>query len=91
MRYFLSVVCLVIVHWAMSQQDQFNFEEAWEAVYQAEMQYLPKSARAKVDSIYEAADRFNEPEHLSKALIYQSKFFLILEKDGEKKLPASEN
>lgn len=86
MRYFLSVVCFLIIHLAQAQQGPFDFDQAWEEVYKAELQFLPKTASTRVDSIYQVAARINEPRQLTKALIYQAKYSLLLEEESHKKL-----
>ena len=86
MKYFLSVVCFVVAHWVVAQGNDFDFDKAWEEVYKAELQYLPKSADQKADSIYQAAVRLNRPEHQVRALVHQAKYALLIEEEAHQGL-----
>src|SRR5690606_38747167 len=66
--------------------DENPYPRFWNTVQKYELQGLPKSAAALVDSIYEQAKKeVNQPQ-LVKALIYKSKFMLILEEDAQLKV-----
>lgn len=66
------------------QQASFDYAEAWEEVYRLELRGLPRSASKKVDSIYSTAvaNEAYTPQRI-KAVIYQSKFLLLLQEDAQ--------
>lgn len=70
----------------LAQEKDFDFENAWELVSRLEIQGLPKSAMAKVDSIYSAAKKANAKDQVLKSVIYQSKFILLLEEEAQQKV-----
>lgn len=69
---------------AFAQQAETYYAKSWLKIYQYELDELPKSALALVDSIYIKASTDNNEQQLIKALIYQSKFLLTLQEDAKR-------
>jgi hypothetical protein len=89
MKYLISFLILFLISLnGLAQEKDFDFEAVWELVSRLEVQGLPKSAMAKVDSIYSAAKAVNEKDQVLKSVIYQSKFILLLEEEAQQKVLA---
>ena len=87
MKYLISFLILFSISFnGIAQEREFDFESAWELVSRLEIQGLPKSALAKVDSIYLAAKEANARDQVLKSVIYQSKFILLLEEEAQQKV-----
>lgn len=71
---------------AFSQENKDFYNQKWLKVYRLELKDLPKSALEVVDSIFNYAKASQNDEQRLKALLYQSKFALILEEDAELKV-----
>jgi uncharacterized protein YfaS (alpha-2-macroglobulin family) len=59
-----------------------NYPNAWKEIEALDNQGLPKSALAKVDSLYIVAKKDENPSQVVKTLIYKSKYLAQLEEDG---------
>ncbi|WP_419213858.1 alpha-2-macroglobulin family protein [Maribacter sp. X9] len=64
-------------------QNNDPFESLWKKVQKLEEQALTKSALNEVENIYEKAKADKNEGQLIKALLYKSKFSLILEEDAQ--------
>ncbi|MFT6216202.1 MAG: hypothetical protein ACJAS3_002610, partial [Roseivirga sp.] len=65
MKYLISFLILFLISLnGLAQEKDFDFEAVWELVSRLEVQGLPKSAMAKVDSIYSAAKAVNEKDQV---------------------------
>jgi uncharacterized protein YfaS (alpha-2-macroglobulin family) len=64
----------------------FDYGQAWEEVYLLELHGLPESASQKVDSIYTFAKQHADGQQRIKAIIYQSKFLMLLADDSQNKV-----
>lgn len=82
MRYFLfSLVFLFSV--SVFAQD---YEKHWNKVYAFELDGKTKSASEEVEKIYKKAKKDKNDEQIIKAFLYQSKFILSLQEDGQSKV-----
>jgi len=77
---------LHLVSHGQQGKSKAEFFHLWKNVYQYELKGLPKSASQVVDSIYQIAQQKDYDQHKLKAVIYQSKFILILDENGEDRL-----
>src|SRR5271154_4020192 len=59
------------------------YAKHWSQVYKYELKDLPKSSLSVVDTIYERAKHERNIPQVTKALIYQSKFALVLNENAE--------
>lgn len=59
-----------------------NYDELWEKVIEFENQKKPKSALAEVEKIYAKATREKKTIHLTKAIIYKSKFLMQTQEES---------
>ncbi len=57
MKYFLSVICFAIVHFAVAQQPAFDYDLAWEDVYIAELRWILYMKRPAANK-----NRFSKPK-----------------------------
>jgi hypothetical protein len=69
---------------AKAQKDNDFYRTRWSDVYKNEVVDLPKSALKIVDTIYNRAKKDKNITEITKALLYQSKFALILEENSER-------
>ncbi len=67
-------------------QSQNSYTSMWEQVYQFELESLPKSALKIVEKIYSSAKKENNTIQITKAIIYKSKFALLLEENAQLKI-----
>jgi TonB-dependent SusC/RagA subfamily outer membrane receptor len=74
MKTIFTLLCIAITGAVVAQHDFYN--KKWSQVYRHEASSLPQSALKVVDEIYAQAKREQNIPHLTKALIYQSKFGL---------------
>ena len=87
MKYTAFIIVFLMMNSAVNaQHKKFNFDQSWERVYHLELQGRPKSAAPIVDSIYTAAKKHNQPNQVIQALIYQSKFILLVEENAQRKV-----
>ena len=63
-----------------------NYQKDWKQVEQFELDNLPKSALEIVETIYKKAKNDTNSPQIVKALLYKSKFALILQEDAELKV-----
>ncbi len=69
-----------------AQQKPVPYAAYWQRVQKHELARLPKSAAAVVDTIFSLAQKEENSPQRIKALLYQSKFSLILEEDAQLKI-----
>jgi len=77
------VTMLILFSTQLSAQNEYDYAKQWRVVEQFEIKNLPKSALEEVNKIYEAAVKNNEAVQLVKALMYQSKFALMVTEDAQ--------
>lgn len=83
----LSLLLFVIFSSLLyAQQKPVPYAAFWQRVQKHELARLPKSAAAVVDTIYALAEKEKNSSQRIKALLYQSKFSLILEEDAQLKI-----
>lgn len=82
MKHKLFLLFIVILP-VVTQAQNNHYEQLWKTVEQFEMDGLPKSALKIVDDISKQADKDHNTTQQIKALIYKSKFTLILEEDAQ--------
>lgn len=83
MRYFLfSLVTFLCFSKGFAQ----NYDKLWNKVYGYELDGKTLSASKEVDKIYSRAKKNKNEEQIIKAFLYQSKFILALEHDGQTKV-----
>ena len=63
-----------------------RYQQLWEKVYAFEVESLPKSALEIVEQIYTKAQKEENTPQIIKALLYKSKFTLLLEDDAQLKV-----
>lgn len=80
MKKVLTILSLIII---ITTQAQQNFEKQWKIVEAFELEGKTKSANEMVGTIYKKAKKKNNSNQLIKALLYQSKFALVLQEDAE--------
>jgi hypothetical protein len=85
MRSLLLFISFFLCCLAGFAQTDF-YSSKWSSVYKHEINDLPKSAVAVVDSIYVKAKKDNNFTQVVRALVYQSKFAMTLEEDAELKV-----
>ena len=76
----------MIILFATNINAQESYKDLWLEVERLEVNNLPKSAKNKVDNIYTKATAAANTSQIIKALVYQSKFALILEEDAQLKV-----
>ncbi|HYC84699.1 MAG TPA: hypothetical protein VEB86_05725, partial [Chryseosolibacter sp.] len=81
MRILILFTFLLAALTATAQKDFYT--QQWSEVYKHEIKGLPKSALEAVDTIYSTAKKQGNITELTKALLYQSKFAVILEENSE--------
>ncbi|MFD0993154.1 alpha-2-macroglobulin family protein [Tenacibaculum geojense] len=82
----LTPILLTLFLFSITLNAQENYEELWSEVHKYELDNLPKSALKVVENIYKKADLTNNSPQIIKALIFKSKFSLILEEDAQLKI-----
>jgi hypothetical protein len=82
MKHNISLFFILLFSFIAQAQTQ-DYNKLWKTVEQFEMDGLPKSALKIVDDISKQADKDHNTTQQVKALIYKSKFTLILEEDAQ--------
>src|SRR5688572_5813049 len=82
MRFTVIISLLLILHLSANAQSSF-YSRRWSEVYKNELKDLPRSALKIVDTIYYKAKKDANITEITKALLYQSKFALILQENAE--------
>ncbi len=83
MKKVLTILSLIIITATQAQQ---NFEKHWKTVENFELEGKTTSANEIVNTIYKKAKKRNNSNQLIKALLYQSKFALVLQEEAELKI-----
>ncbi|MUU79558.1 alpha-2-macroglobulin family protein [Winogradskyella endarachnes] len=81
MKHYISLFMLIC--FASFSHTQNNFENQWKEVSKLENEGLTKSASDLVESIYKNAVKAEDTQQRIKALLYISKYQLILEEDAQ--------
>jgi uncharacterized protein YfaS (alpha-2-macroglobulin family) len=81
-RVIFLVAVLSISFFTTAAQENF-YSKHWQRVYKYEQKALPKSARVIVDTLYARAKADGNTQEITKALLYQSKFAMILKENAE--------
>ena len=82
---FTIILSFILLSGANSQDMKFNnadYASDWKEVAKFDEQGLPKSALAKVETLYAKAISDNNPSQIIKSLIYKSKYMSQLEEEG---------
>lgn len=74
---------IMILLFANLSHSQNNYSDLWKSVEKFEVEGLPKSALETVETISEKAEKENNDVQRIKALLFKSKFALILEEDAQ--------
>ena len=82
----LSFAILLFSTSLFAQKAGNSYTPQWHMVYRHELNDLPKSAAAVVDSIYVQAKKDGNGPQLVKTLLYQSKFMITLEEEAQLKV-----
>ncbi|MBU2886352.1 carboxypeptidase-like regulatory domain-containing protein [Gilvimarinus agarilyticus] len=87
----LKTLLILIISWSgytavQAQSIDQAYFDLWKQVYQAELKGLPSSAAVWVDSIYTLSVAANNPAQQVKATLYQCKFMLLLDEQGQDEL-----
>lgn len=85
MKLLITTIAMSLALFSLMSFEQnpvYDFEKAWKEVAKFEKEKLPKSAREKVEEIYEMALRENNQLQITKSTIYKAKFELALHEDG---------
>ncbi|PID67492.1 MAG: alpha-2-macroglobulin, partial [Flavobacteriia bacterium] len=69
-----------------AQEPYPDYQDQWDKVIGYEMERLPKSALQEVNKIYEQAKTDNNAPQIVKALMFQSKFAMLVEEDSQLKV-----
>ncbi|MBT1707343.1 carboxypeptidase-like regulatory domain-containing protein [Fulvivirgaceae bacterium PWU5] len=77
----LFLLVVLLYHQAHAQKDFYS--QRWSDVYKNEIKNLPQSALKIVDTIYYQAKKDKNVTEITKAVLYQSKFALILQENAE--------
>jgi uncharacterized protein YfaS (alpha-2-macroglobulin family) len=80
MKKLLSILLLLTLFLSAG-----NYETLWEDVTEFERKSLPKSALAKVESIYKQAKEDKNEQQFIKALLHKKNYLLTLSQDGHVK------
>ena len=84
-KYLFTLSLAFVLNACTAQPMAFNngnYPNTWKEIEALENQGLPKSALAKVDSLYTVAKKDDNPSQVIKTLIYKSKYMVQLEEDG---------
>jgi TonB-dependent SusC/RagA subfamily outer membrane receptor len=82
MRSTLLLLLVVLLYYPAHAQKDF-YSRHWSDVYKHEIKNLPQSALTIVDTIYYQAKKDKNITEITKAVLYQSKFALILQENAE--------
>ncbi|WP_439153014.1 MG2 domain-containing protein [Winogradskyella sp.] len=81
MKYYISL--LMILCFANFSNAQDDFDSQWNAVTKYEKEGLIKSAAEVVDTIFKSAKEKEQSQQRIKALLYESKYMLVLEEEAQ--------
>jgi uncharacterized protein YfaS (alpha-2-macroglobulin family) len=81
MKNYISL--LMIICFASFSNAQNNFDSQWKDVAKFEKEDLTKSASEVVDAIFKTAKEKGNTQQRIKALLYKSKYMLILEEEAQ--------
>ncbi len=73
----------ILLFCSLSMAQSSDYQTLWDRVKQHEINGLPKSALQVTETIYKKAKADNNSSQLIKALLFKSKFALILEEDAQ--------
>jgi uncharacterized protein YfaS (alpha-2-macroglobulin family) len=79
-------ILLLFTGFSLTESPRFmanNYEEEWRLIDSLDKEGLPRSALERVEALYARAKRENNPAQVIKTLIYQGKYFDMLEEDGK--------
>ncbi len=82
----LLISIVLLTQFVQAQEASREYETLWTKVENYELNDLPKSALALVDSITSKAKKEKNSTQIVKALLYTSKFSLVLEEDAQLKI-----
>jgi hypothetical protein len=77
---FWIMVCGLAAGLYAANSETFDYGKAWQQIEEARYKRLPLTLQAKVDSLYEIAEKENRTDQQIKALIYQ---FVALQQNQE--------
>ncbi|MFD0796659.1 alpha-2-macroglobulin [Maribacter chungangensis] len=84
MKHIVTLITILLFsQMAPSQQNKESFETLWQQVEKLEREALTKSALKTVNSISEKAKKEKNAPQIVKALLYTSKYAMILEEDAQ--------
>ena len=81
-----TITIIMILLFANLSHSQNNYIDLWKSVAEFEVEGLPKSALEVVETISDKADKEANNVQRIKALLFKSKFALILEEDAQLKI-----
>ena len=82
----LLIGFILLTQFVQAQERSREYEKLWTKVENYELNDLPKSALALVDSIATKAKREKNSAQTVKTLLYTSKFAMVLEEDAQLKI-----
>ena len=82
----LTIMSILLFSNLSNAQKLDNYNKLWKEVQQFEVKSLPKSALKVVENVYKKAEKEKNAPQLIKALMYKSKFVLILEENAQLKV-----
>jgi len=85
MKYFITVL-MIILFANFSNAQSNDYSSLWKKVEKLETEGLPKSALDIVQQITDQAKKENNTPQIIKALLYKSKYALVLEEDAQLKI-----
>ncbi|MEA1785913.1 MG2 domain-containing protein [Arenibacter sp. GZD96] len=83
---YLALTVILFSQMMNAQSPNDSYEALWKKVQQLENEALTKSALTVVETIGEKAKKENNSAQIVKALLYTSKYALILEEDAQLKI-----
>ncbi|TJY37154.1 alpha-2-macroglobulin family protein [Pontimicrobium aquaticum] len=78
-----TIAIIIILLFANLSHSQNNYDDLWKEVEKYEVEGLPKSALKVVETISNKTDKEDNNVQRIKALLFKSKFILILEEDAQ--------
>ena len=85
MKYFITVL-MIILFANFSNAQSNDYSSLWKKVEKLETEGLPKSALDIVQQITDQAKKENNTPQIIKALLYKSKYALVLEENAQLKI-----
>ena len=82
----ILIFCAILCSTYLVGAQNSHYENLWKKVEQFETDDLPKSALKIVEDIYNEAEKANNTSQFIKAMLFKSKFALILEEDAQLKI-----